>query len=78
MIRIFKITIAFVLMGVLLSCSQVLQTVNLDISTEDSSVQEVFNVVEKLFVNTFVNEALVPEALPLIKLNVTSSPVPTA
>ena len=29
------------------------------------------------FPDIFVNEAFVPEALPLIKLNVTSSPVPT-
>ncbi len=47
MIKIFKITFAFVLMSLLLSCSQILQTVNLDINTEDNSVQEVFNVVEK-------------------------------
>ena len=48
MIKIFKITFAFVLMSLLLSCSQILQTVNLDINTEDNSVQEVFNVVEEL------------------------------
>ena len=47
MIKIFKITFAFVLTGFVLSCSQVLQTVELDINTEDRSVQEIFNVVEK-------------------------------
>ena len=47
MTKIFKITFAFVLIGFVLSCSQVLQTVDLNINTEDSSVQEVFNVVEK-------------------------------
>ena len=47
MIKIFKITFAFVLTGFVLSCSQVLQTVELDINTEDRSVQEMFNVVEK-------------------------------
>ena len=47
MIKMFKITFAFILMSLLLSCSQILQTVNLDINTEDNSVQEVFNVVEK-------------------------------
>ena len=47
MIKIFKIAFAFVLTGFVLSCSQVLQTVELDISTEDPSVQEIFNVVEK-------------------------------
>ena len=35
------------MIGFLLSCSQVLQTLDLDINTEDNSVQEMFNVVEK-------------------------------
>ena len=47
MIKIFKIALAFVLTGFVLSCSQVLQTIELDINTEDRSVQEIFNVVEK-------------------------------
>ncbi|MDC3003351.1 hypothetical protein OAZ20_04620 [Paracoccaceae bacterium] len=37
----------FFLAGLLTGCSQVLQTVNLDVNAEDNSVQETFNVVEK-------------------------------
>ena len=47
MIKIFKITFAFVLIGFVLSCSQVLQTVDLKVDAEDVSSQEEFNVIEK-------------------------------
>ena len=47
MIKIFKIIFAFNLTACVLSCSQVLQTVNLDINSEDNSVQEQFSVIEK-------------------------------
>jgi len=47
MIKILKITFAFVLLGLVLSCSQVLQTVDLKVDTEDVSSQEEFNVIEK-------------------------------
>ena len=47
MIKNFKILLAFILMGFLSSCSQVLQTVDLDINSKDNSVQEQFKVVEK-------------------------------
>ena len=47
MIKIFKTVSAFIFISFLLSCSQVLQTVDLDIDTEDNSVQEQFKVVEK-------------------------------
>ena len=47
MTSIFKIIFALVLTGFLFSCSQILQTVELDINTEDNSAQELFNVVEK-------------------------------
>ena len=48
MIKIFKITFAFVLIGFILGCSQVLQTVDLKADAEDVSSQEDFNVIEKL------------------------------
>ena len=47
MIKIFKITFAFVLIGFVLGCSQVLQTVDLKVDAEDVSSQEDFNVIEK-------------------------------
>ena len=47
MIKIFKTTFAFVLIGFVLSCSQVLQTVDLKVDAEDVSSQEEFNVIEK-------------------------------
>ena len=47
MVKIFKIIFAFILIAFVLSCSQVLQTVNLDINSEDNSLQEQFNVIEK-------------------------------
>ena len=37
----------FFLVGFITGCSQVLQTVDLDINSDDSSLQEKFNVVEK-------------------------------
>ncbi|MDA9666175.1 polysaccharide biosynthesis/export family protein, partial [bacterium] len=47
MTRFLKIIIIVNLLGMLLSCSQVLQTVELKLNTEDKSTQEKFNVVEK-------------------------------
>ena len=42
-----KTILMIVLLGMLTSCSRVLQTVNLNINAEDNSLQEEFNVVEK-------------------------------
>ena len=47
MTKFFKITFTFLALGLVSSCSQVLQSVNLKINTEDSAVQEEFNVVKK-------------------------------
>ena len=47
MINVLKIILIFTLTSLLISCSQVLQTVDLNINAEDHSLQEEFNVVEK-------------------------------
>ena len=47
MINTFKITFGLIFFGFLLGCSQILQTVNLDVSSKDNSAQEEFNVIEK-------------------------------
>ena len=47
MTKVFSYISIFFLVGLFTGCSQVLQTVDLDISSEDSSLQEEFNVVEK-------------------------------
>ena len=45
MTKVFSYISIFFLVGLFTGCSQVLQTVDLDISSEDSSLQEEFNVV---------------------------------
>ena len=47
MSKLFSYISLFFLAGFLTSCSQVLQTVDLNIDVEDNSLQEEFNVVEK-------------------------------
>ena len=47
MTKVFSYISIFFLVGLFTGCSQVLQTVDLDINSEDSSLQEEFNVVEK-------------------------------
>ena len=47
MIKIFKISYVFVLIGFVQGCSQVLQTVDLKVDSEDISSQEEFRVIEK-------------------------------
>lgn len=47
MTKLFNFISIFFLAGFLIGCSQVLETVDLDINSEDSSLQEEFNVVEK-------------------------------
>ena len=47
MTNLFKFLLILFLTALLTSCSQVLQTVNLNINSEDNSIQEEFNVVEK-------------------------------
>ena len=45
--KLFTCISLFFLAWFLTSCSQVLETVDLNISAEDNSLQEEFNVVEK-------------------------------
>ena len=47
MTKLFTYISFFFLAGLLTNCSEVLQTVDLDINAEDNSLQEKFNVVEK-------------------------------
>ena len=47
MTKIFIYISFFFLAGLFTSCSQVLQTVDLNLNSEDPSLQEEFNVVEK-------------------------------
>ena len=47
MTKLFTYISLFFLAGFLTGCSQVLQTVDLNINTEDNSLQEEFNVIEK-------------------------------
>ncbi len=54
----------FFLAGLFTGCSQVLQTVDLNINSEDSSVQEEFNVVEKTLT---IREAKVHKATPYLR-----------
>ena len=51
----------FFLVGLLNGCSQVLQTVDLSINSEDSSLQEEFNVVEKTLT---IREAKIQKSVP--------------
>ena len=54
----------FFLAGLFTGCSQVLQTVDLDINLEDSSLQEEFNVVEKTLT---IKEAKAQKAAPYLR-----------
>ncbi len=47
MTKFLKIFIFFVISLTLTNCSRILQTVDLEINTEDNSIQEEFNVIEK-------------------------------
>ena len=55
----------FFLAGLFSGCSQVLQTVDLNINSEDSSAQEEFNVVEKTLT---IREAKIHKATPYLRL----------
>ena len=47
MVNLIKFFKLLIVLGALANCSQVLQTVELQLSSEDSSTQEQFNVIEK-------------------------------
>ena len=61
MTNLCKFISLFFLVGLLASCSQVLQTVDLNINSEDHSLQEEFNVVEKTLT---IREANAQKAAP--------------
>lgn len=64
MTKLFVYISLFFLMGLFTGCSQVLQTVDLDINSEDSSLQEKFNVVEKTLT---IREAKAQKASPYLR-----------
>ena len=61
MTKFFKIILICIITVFLASCSQVLQTVDLKIDTEDNSVQQNFNVVEKTLT---IKEARIQQKAP--------------
>ncbi len=64
MTKPFNYISLFFLAGLLTSCSQVLQTVDLNINAEDNSVQEEFNVVEKTLT---IREAKAQKTTPYLR-----------
>ena len=64
MTKLFKYISLFFLAGLLANCSQVLQTVDLNINAEDNSLQEDFNVVEKTLT---ISEAKAKKASPYLR-----------
>ena len=64
MTKIFIYTSFFFLAGLLIGCSQVLQTVDLNLNSEDPSLQEEFNVVEKTLT---MGEAKAQKATPYLR-----------
>ena len=64
MTKLFTYISLFVLVGLLAGCSQVLQTVNLNLNSEDPSLQEEFNVMEKTLT---IREAKAQKATPYLR-----------
>lgn len=64
MIKFFKTIVIFILTGFISSCSQVLQPVALKINTQDRSLQEKFNVIEKTLT---ITEARAQENAPYVR-----------
>ena len=65
MTKLFTYISLFLLAGLFAGCSQVLQTVDLNINSEDASLQEEFNVVEKTLT---IREAKAQMAVPYPRL----------
>ena len=65
MIKIFTYIAFFFLAGFLTSCSQVLQTIDLKINSEDPSLQEELNVVAKTLT---IREANAQKAIPYLRV----------
>ena len=64
MTKFFNTAIIFIFVNIVSSCSQVLQTVDLEINAADDSLQEEFNVVEKTLT---INEAKKQKAAPYLR-----------
>lgn len=64
MIKFFKTIVIFIFTGFISSCSQVLQPVALKINTQDRSLQEKFNVIEKTLT---ITEARAQENAPYVR-----------
>ena len=65
MTKLFTYISIFFLAGLIIGCSQVLQTVDLNINSEDNSLQEEFNVVEKTLT---IREAKAQKAAPYLRV----------
>ena len=64
MIKILQIISFFIIAGLISSCSQILQSVDLDITTDDVLVQETFEVIEKTLT---INEARKQQNAPYFR-----------
>ena len=64
MTKLFAYISIFFLAGFLIGCSQVLETIDLDINSEDPSLQEEFNVVEKTLT---IREAKAQKSYPYLR-----------
>ena len=71
MTKLFTYISLFFLAGFLTGCSQVLQTVDLNINAEDNSLQEAFNVVEKTLT---IREANAQKTAPYTRIVLKNGP----
>ena len=75
MIKLFQITIICISATLIVSCSQVLQTVDLRINTEDNAVQEEFSVIEKTLT---IKEAQTQKKAPYKRSNRVNTTIVTS
>ncbi len=64
MTKLFSYITIFFLTGLLTGCSQILQTVDLNINAEDNALQEEFNVVERTLT---IKEAIAQKTAPYLR-----------
>ena len=58
--KYFKIALLCIPLGFVTNCSQVLQTIELKVDSEDNSVQQEFNVLEKtLTIKIFIKTPII-------------------
>ena len=62
--KLFTFISILFLVGFLIGCSQILETIDLDINSEDTSLQEEFNVVEKTLT---IREAKAQKSYPYLR-----------